>query len=298
MDRAPQPSRKGSPTSEQGAGSGPGPTQGSPVRPAGHERLDTGTREGELGRRRRGPNEAEETRAQGQQGTALSSPAHPGSSATCPRDDGQREAPGPGPTWKGRKGRNQGPGQTAFNESSAPALPWAVHSSSPPWVALSGGVPGLSERGSGGHHLQGLHSFRVQGCPLDSPPHFWGTETRLSQRGRGGRGGRGGCPPRWVPSPHHPPALPTHHPGRGTGLRPRRNLRAQAGVRSGWGRAQGGRARQATGGFEGGLPYLGKNKIWSSVRLTLWIRCSNALRAASLGGSERAVGHTGLLGTW
>ena len=54
------------------------------------------------------------------------------------------------------------------------------------WPCPAGCRGSVNEWGSGGHHLQGLHSFRVQGCPLDSPPHFWGTEMRLSQRGRGG----------------------------------------------------------------------------------------------------------------
>lgn len=94
--------------------------------------------------------------------------------------------------------------------------------SAPPGWPWPEGVPGLSGWGSGRHHLQGLRSFWVRGCHLDSPPYFWGTETRLSQRGSGG------CPA----FTHRPPARPTHHPGRGTGLQTRRNLRARAGVRS------------------------------------------------------------------
>lgn len=205
MDRAPQPSRKGSPTSEQGAGSGPGPTQGSPVRPAGHERLDTGTREGELGRRCRGPNEAEETRAQGQQGTALSSPAHPGSSATCPRDDGQREARVQ--VRHGKEGKGGIRGQDRQRLMKAVPLRSRGRCAAPVpagWPCPAGCRGSVNEWGSGGHHLQGLHSFRVQGCPLDSPPHFWGTETRLSQRGRGG----------WAGALPSPPTSTAHSPSR------------------------------------------------------------------------------------
>lgn len=40
----------------------------------------------------------------------------------------------------------------------------------------------------------------------------------------------------------------------------------------------------------GHSPYLGKKKIWSSVRLAPLTRCSNTFRTESLTGSERAVG--------
>lgn len=72
-----------------------------------------------------------------------------------------------------------------------------------------------------------------------------------------------------------------------------------------WGAGPGVRAAGGGGAWRAGLkrwgghsPYLGKNRMWSSVRLALWTRCSNTLRKESLTGRERTACRThGLLGT-
>lgn len=67
---------------------------------------------------------------------------------------------------------------------------------------------------------------------------------------------------------------------------------------SGAARGRGRAASRGDTGREGHSPYLGKNRVWSSVRLAPWTRCSNALRKESPTGSERTVcGTQGLLGT-
>ena len=151
------------------------------------------------------------------------------------------------------------------------------------------GAPGggaASGGQAGGRGAAGPPPGRLLPCtgrPPASPLQFCSTD--VSQPG----GSPGHRPPRC------PLELPAHRPGCGTGPPPRRSLGAGSGVMGsqGWGRAA---SREETVG--GHSPYLGKNRMWSSVRLAPWTRCSNTLRKESLTGSERtACGTHGLLGT-
>ena len=109
-------------------------------------------------------------------------------------------------------------------------------------------------------------------------PHCFASAARVRLSQGGSRG---------VPAPHRP-AGAAHSPSRTW------NWSAASQKPGGRGRGQGwqGRARgpgQTTGRHS---PYLGKNRMWSSVRLAPWTRCSKTLRADSLTGSERAACRT------
>lgn len=126
-------------------------------------------------------------------------------------------------------------------------------------------------------HLQGLGCWLVQGCRR---PHLLtsAAQTRPNQEGAAR------C---------QPPATP---PRRRCPLTIQ-DVKLVRGLAETWGPGLGsGVAGPGRGGGRGGpretqghSPYLGKNRVWSSVRLAPWTRCSNTLRNDSLTGSERAV---------
>lgn len=152
---------------------------------------------------------------------------------------GQR--PRPGPAWKGRIQELR---LTAFNEGSAPSS-WRRGEAQ--LRGRTGESPPLS-KGAAGAAPPGPWLLVGAGLPPASPPHFCSTDETQP----------GGS--HALPAPCHtaPPALPTHHPGRETGPRPRRNLGAGAGVRGGGAGARG-RARW-TAGDAGTLTILGEEQ--------------------------------------
>lgn len=174
------------------------------------------------------------------------------------RGDLTAGVPGAEPAQKGRSQRRR----VAFNGGSAQG------------PGGEGQLPGV-----GGVQASAEGPFCLSSRGWVASPLDLCTETALSQRDLGPR----------PPSAHRPAGPAAHSPSRtwnwsAASQKPG----GQAGVSVAGARPA--EAGQPPGAW-GHSPYLGKYKMWSSVRLAPWTLCSNVLTAESSTGSERTVGH-------